>query len=347
MAREDSTPEELAASRSARVAARELERQQRYLAFLRLAIRVRLDRSLPADGLKETLANGVNELRVLTERAGGRIVGRKRPKKTDGEPCVIYFDECGSHSLNVKEQYEAFVLAAVIVRESEDKEIDKRMKCWKEAKLGSAHKILHEPDIRKLRGPFSFKGDKVKALDACESLRHFITTLDFTTVACVMNRPAYRAEFGEAALDESLPEHPYLVTLNFLAERLAMALERDYGGGRARLVAESRGPLEDAMLQYEFAALHIDGTSYVSVAWFRQAFAPGIEFRDKKDNISGLQLADLAARPCGDKVLDPASTPDRWPEFRDTLCKGKETAHSIVSLKVMPWDEKYEGLWES
>lgn len=211
MARDSSTPEEMAASRKARVAARELERQERYLAFLRLAIRVRLDRSLPADELKQNLQSGEDELKVLTKRAGGRIVGRRRPKKTDGESCVIYIDECGSHSLKAKEPYEAFVLAAVIVRESEAEEMDRRWKSWKAAKLGAAEKIIHEPDIRWLRGPFFFEGDKVKALNACESLSHFITKLDFTTVACVMNRPAYRAEFRGMSPDESLPEHPYLV----------------------------------------------------------------------------------------------------------------------------------------
>ena len=179
MARDSSTPEEMAASRKARVAARELERQERYLAFLRLAIRVRLDRSLPADELKQNLQSGEDELKVLTKRAGGRIVGRRRPKKTDCEPCVIYIDECGSHSLKAKEPYEAFVLAAVIVRESEAEEMDRRCKSWKAAKLGVAEKIIHEPD--------------------------------FTTVACVMNRPAYRAEFRGMSPDESLPEHPYLV----------------------------------------------------------------------------------------------------------------------------------------
>ncbi len=112
-------------------------------------------------------------------------------------------------------------------------------------------------------------------------------------------------------MDQSLPTHAYLMTLHFLTERVVMILDRQFDAARGRVVAESRGLLEDALLQYEFARLQLDGTSYISSAWFRHQLCPGIEFKGKMDNETGLQLADLMARPCGEKILDPACTPDR------------------------------------
>ena len=137
------------------------------------------------------------------------------------------------------------------------------------------------------------------------------------------------------------------MTLDFLMERVLMVLENDFGGARAYVVAEARGPKEDAALQCEFARLHLDGTTYIAPAWFRQRLPPGMLFRTKKDNVTGLELADLLARPCGEKVLSPTSTPDRWLVFRKKLCLGQESKHSILGLKIIPWDDRYKEICKS
>jgi hypothetical protein len=86
----------------------------------------------------------------------------------------------------------------------------------------------------------------------------------------------------------------------------------------------------------------------IAASWFRHQLCPGIDFRLKSENNTGLQLADLLARPCGEKVLHPASNPPRWQEFRQKLCTHEgETAHSILGLKILPWDESYKNLWKS
>ncbi len=345
-----STPEELAAAREARVAARRLEVQERYLALLRLAQRVRQDNSLPPETLAGIIAAGEGELASLKAHTGGRIVGRRRPVRPGPPPpptCTIFLDECGAHSLRAKDELEAFCLATIIVPDDQYDSFNKQWCQWKQITLGSANKIVHEPDVRKGRGSFGFRGNKKWRTAARESLRRQLEALDFQAIVCVVNRPEYLKLHGMQALDESLPTHIYLMTLHFVAERLALTLDTQFKGAKGRLVAESRGPLEDALLQYDFVRLQIDGTSYVSAAFFRQQLCPGIDFKSKRDNESGLQIADLLARPCAEKVLNPASTPDRWPEFRGKLCQGQETAHSILGLKVVPWDERYVDIWKS
>jgi hypothetical protein len=324
-----------------------LEVQERYLALLHLARRVRQDNNYPPESLNELIAAGEEELASLRASAGGRIEPRRRPTRGGKDvqpPYTAYVDECGSHILKAKGELDAFCLAAFVVPDTAYPALDLDWRDWKRQVLGAESKIVHEPDVRKGRGPFYFDGDPVRRGDAILSLGRKLRETQFSVIACVVNRPEYLKLHGHQALDESLPTHIYLMALHFLAERLTIALDKLFDGARARVVAESRGPLEDALLQYEYARLQLDGTSYVSAAFFRQQLCPGIEFRDKKQNETGLQLADLCARPCAEKVLDPASTPPRWPQVRQKLCPTQETANSILGLKVMPWDERYADI---
>lgn len=162
-----------------------------------------------------------------------------------------------------------------------------------------------------------------------------------------MHRQNYLADFGTGPIDASLPAHAYMVALDFLMERAVLALENQFGGAKAQVVAESRGAKEDALLQHEFSRLHLDGTSYISQAWFRQQLNPGIQFLPKVANNTGLQLADLFARPVGEKVARPEDDPPRWSIFRDRLCQGHETKNSILGLKIVPWRETYHDIWKS
>lgn len=311
-------------------------------------MRTRLDNGYQAEKVESVIKQGDDELAALASLVGGRIYPRRRPKALDTDrTCTIFVDECGAHSLKAKEKFGAFCLAAIIVADENLREIDRKWKRWKRGHLGSAAKVVHEPDIRRGSNSFWCSGDAAKRQRAVTALDRILGRLDFAAVVCVVHRAHYVEEVGKQALDESLPDHSYLMTMHFIVERLAMALHGQFKGARGRLVVESRGPAEDAKIQYEFARLFLDGTSYISASWIRRQFCPGIEFRTKEENVTGLQLADLLARPCGEKVLDPMSIPDRWKVFREKLCPDTETEHSILGLKIVPWDEPYEGLWKS
>jgi hypothetical protein len=346
--RKEPSPEELTACRDERIAIRRLDEQKRYLALLRHAQRIRLNSNAP-DTLASIITSGEVELQALRARATGKVWPRRRPQKS-GDPankCVVFIDECGTSSLTAVDAFDAFVIAAAVVEESYYSKLNKQWKRWKHDNLGSARKVIHEPNVRKGRGPFYFMGDAAKRSLVMQSLNELIARLEFTAVVCVVNRSEYVAQVGLGSLDESLPTHTYLMTLDFLMERLVMILDTKFNGASAHVIAEARGPREDALLQYEYVRLQLDGTSYISPSWFRQQLATAIEFKTKKENCTGLQLADLLARPCGEKVLAPTTTPVRWPEFREKLCLGQETAHSILGLKVIPWHERYVDIWKS
>lgn len=335
-------PAELEASRRARVAARELGRLEQYAAALRRAQALRPGTGGLADPILQTLITQADTAaNAATAKLGGVVVSRRRPTKTHPtSTCTVYIDECGAHDLGAPMDFPVFVLAAVILPDENRANVEAEWEGWKARALGAHDYPVHEPDVRRRKGRWGNQA-------AFDGLNEALAQLDFTAVVCVVHRSNYLADHGPGPLDESLPSHVYLMTLDFIFERLALALDTQFGGARARVVAESRGPKEDALLQYEFARLHLDGTSYIPDSWFRQQFHPGIDFQGKETNCTGLQLADLVARPCGAKVIDPTSTPDRWEAIKSKLCPGMETKNSILGLKVLPWREEYENLWKS
>lgn len=325
---------------------RRREKLEQYLAALRRAEQLRLEgggKETEA-GIRQLISRADSELRTLQRLAGGPVFSRRRPKKeVAAGRCTVFLDECGSHELASPDPYPVFALSAVIVPDSDYPNLEARWRGWKVEALGQHDAIVHEPTVRNRLGPFGGPGGPA----VIDSLNRALGDLEFTAIVCAVHRPNYVAEYGLSRLDESLPAHVYLMTLDFLLERIVLALDSVFGGARAEVVAESRGPKEDALLQYEFARLHLDGTSYIAPGWFRQQLAPGVVFRIKEANSTGLQLADLIARPVADKVCSPEATPPRWPEVRSKLCAGQETKHSILGLKVLPWRDEYKDLWKS
>ena len=204
---------------------------------------------------------------------------------------------------------------------------------------------MHEPDLRKRAGSFYCNGDEAKQKTALIRVEEIIDKL--ISHRLYLNCQKYVEKWGLEAPDESLPprslaNHIYVMMLAFLAERIALSLQEHFGGAKGKLTLESRDPLGDALLQYEFSRLFLDGTSYISATYFRQQFLPGLRFIPKEHNSSGMQMADLLARPCADKALALDTDPPRWKVFQQKLCRGRMTKNSILGLKVIPWDEAYD-----
>jgi len=351
MARKRKSPDTLKmkASVDIRIAARRLDGHEQYLALLRQARRLQLNIGAP-DNLSDIISKGQSELNNFKKQAKGTISRRRRPTKTGAattDRCYIFIDECGTYSISSKDAFKAFVIAAVIVYEKDYSKVNEQFKRWKGSKLGSRNVFIHEPDVRQGRGSFFCNRNTSVRQQLVSSLHKRLSSLNYSAVACVVHRPEYLAKYGSTSMDPSLPKNLYLMVLDFLMERIVMILEKQFNGAKASVYAEARGPLEDALLQYEYVRLQIDGTSFISPSWFRYQLSPAITFKTKKDNITGLQIADLIARPCGEKVLNPSSNPERWQECKDKLCKEIETAHSMLGMKIIPWDDKYADVCKS
>lgn len=111
---------------------------------------------------------------------------------------------------------------------------------------------------------------------------------------------------------------------------------RKRGGAVGQTFAESRERREDALLQYEFVRLQLEGTRYLSPSGFRQQLSPTIEFRTKGNNLPGLQIADIAARPIAEWVKTRDNNTHRWNVFKPKLYDGSQGRPGSYGLKVFP-----------
>jgi hypothetical protein len=98
------------------------------------------------------------------------------------------------------------------------------------------------------------------------------------------------------------------------------------------IIIEKRGQKEDKKLDEHFQRLLARGTGYVSADRL-MALNMKIEFVDKKENINGLQMADLLAYPIARYVIDK----DRAnPAFEQLEPKFYKKGGKRYGLKVFP-----------
>ena len=119
------------------------------------------------------------------------------------------------------------------------------------------------------------------------------------------------------------PWSPYEIALHFCMESLLSRLRKLGQGGRlVHVIFESRGKKEDAELELHFRRIAANQANW----GYKQPDFRFLEwepvFIDKRSNSSGLQLADLLARPIGLKVLRPTQVNRAFEVLRPKLTYG-------------------------
>ena len=190
---------------------------------------------------------------------------------------LVFVDESGSPGMgNIDPHYPLFVLAFFIVKKSDYvDQIVPSLQQFKFRHFGHDQVILHERDIRKDLGEFSFL--KTPALKGA--------FLDELTALMALG-------FGLERV------RGLLVQCGTWQERAGPAMATTANPG-VHVIVEKRGKNEDDDLELQFRRI-CAGANFKSARWnFNVVFA------DKKSNSAGLQLGDLVARPIGVSVLKP------------------------------------------
>ena len=239
---------------------------------------------------------------------------------------VIYVDESGDHSLqSVDRNYPIFVLDFCIFQKTSFANVlVPKVQAFKFAHFGHDVVVLHERDIRKQLPPFVFLKDRQKREDFMDGLSRLIDDAEFTIVATVIDKQRHAETYAN-------PDNPYNLALKFCMER-AYGFLRQQGQHTdiTHIVVERRGKREDDELELAFRRIQ-DGTSF-------QGAMPGFRlvFADKRVNSSGLQLADLTARPIGRHVTDPEQPNRAWEIIREKLYRSRTGSFEGYGLKVFP-----------
>ena len=237
---------------------------------------------------------------------------------------IIYLDESGSPSLDAdREDFPVFVLACVCIGKSHYANVMvPKLQELKFKYFGHDQTVFHERDIRRQSGDFvSLRGNPNLRQNFLTDVTNLVSTFDFDLAAAVIDKAKLAAKYPD-------PLSPYELALLMTMEHLALTL-REHGqlGRIVHVIAESRGSTEDKELELVFRRiadgqppLHSNQRDLIAQFDWR------IRFCDKKSNSSGLQLADLIARPVGLKHLRPEQA---------------NRAYDVIAQKVTWWIKKF------
>jgi hypothetical protein len=106
--------------------------------------------------------------------------------------------------------------------------------------------------------------------------------------------------------------------------------DRNHATLPAHVIVESRGKKEDAQLELAFRRACAGANQWNARLPFE------IRFSDKKANSTGMQLADLVARPIGQEVIRPGSQSRIYPVIQKKFRRSWSGKVDGWGLKVFP-----------
>ena len=146
-------------------------------------------------------------------------------------------------------------------------------------------------------------------------LGEIVEQLPFTLFISGIRKEEYLKRHGRDAVN------PYDLALEFTLESLVAFLEAT-GETQLPIVAEARGKREDNALEQAFCRTLTRGTANVPVERFKR-LSCALTFQPKKNNIIGVQLADLCAHPCARHILNPERTSRAFEAARKHVYSGE------------------------
>lgn len=208
---------------------------------------------------------------------------------------IVYVDESGDHNLySIDEKYPLFVLAfCVFHKRYYSEQVVSALQKFKFNHFGHDQIILHENEIRKEKGSFNFFRGRDQKESFLNELTDLIDHSNFILISCVIDKRDLRKQTETVS-------NPYHIALGLCLDALYEFLkEKQQHELKTHIVVECRGKKEDDELELEFRRV-CDGNNRLNLTLPFE-----IIFADKKTMSSGLQLADLVARPIGLSVFKP------------------------------------------
>lgn len=124
--------------------------------------------------------------------------------------------------------------------------------------------------------------------------------------------------------DKWKEKHPYHYLMQIITEKFARLLDRVDNTGD--IMPEGRQGKKDTLLQEAYEAVREHGNYYYGASQIRHRIpSSNLKFRYKRDNIAGLQLADLIAHPSHMSMLAERHFPVTLGDF---ACKVEEVLNA-------------------
>lgn len=243
---------------------------------------------------------------------------------------IVYVDESGDHDLlKVDTKYPIFVLSFCIFHKKYyNQSVVQAVQDLKFRYFGHDMVVLHERDILKRTGSFgNFSSAKQQAF--LQDISTVMKDTKFMMVACVIRKDKLIKKYIN-------PFNPYHIALKYGLERVyRLMCEKKQQDKRTFIIFEQRGGGEDANLRHEFLQVCNGDNRYQKHFNFEMVLA------HKQINSTGLQFADLTARPIGNHCLRPEQSNRAFDIIKTKLCSqyGRKWAglgYEDFGLKIFP-----------
>lgn len=240
----------------------------------------------------------------------------------------LFIDESGDHGLvKLDSSFPVFLLCGLIVSDENYQTIKENINALKHQFWGNKQVVLHSRDIRKCEKEFQILFDLEIKSAFYNDLNAIIQNSTYRIISSAIDKVKYIKTYGKLSNDV------YELALSFIIERAIFSLDEvSQYDKQLEIVIEKRGKKEDKTLSEHFQRLMARGTNYVSAERLK-AVNIKITFSDKKENINGLQLADLLAYPMARYVINPKRANPAFDILENKIYKkgGKR-----YGLKVFP-----------
>ena len=185
--------------------------------------------------------------------------------------------------------------------------------------FGHDQVVLHENEIRRRKGLFNIFKDRDHQQAFMDELTQVIEFSNFILISATIDKRTLKKQHTE--------DNAYHIALGLCMETLHEFLsEKNESTKKTHIVVECRGNKEDRELELEFRRM-CDGNNRLAIPLPFE-----ILFADKKVMSTGLQLADLVARPIGLHTLRPEQPNKAF----DVLIK--EPAHQKAISSNVDWE---------
>ena len=241
----------------------------------------------------------------------------------------FFLDETGDHGLGfIDSDFPIFLLAGCLIKQEDYEIFCKQFNELKIKYFGTPDVIMHSRDIRKHNDAFAVLFDLGIKQAFYDDLNAIIQLTPFTIIGSGVDKLKHVKAYGKAA------RNPYEISLGFVLERLVFYLDEFDASGQVEIQIEKRGNREDSSLLNHYNGLYDRGTYYVGANRIQSA-VKRFDFVSKRDNINGLQLADLCAYPLARHCLN-SEIPNLTFEVIKPKIKNKKGRYMNYGLKLFP-----------
>jgi len=242
----------------------------------------------------------------------------------------FFLDETGDHGLNyVDNNFPLFLLCGCLIREDHLKSIEKAINAFKQSYFKTEKVVLHSRDIRKCEGAFQILFDLTVKAAFYRDLNLILENEEYIIIGSGIDKSEHIKKYGKGAKD------PYSLALSFIIERLIFCLDKADKDSTIEIFVEERGRKEDNMLLSHFNSTMDRGTYYVNSGRLKKKIVR-FGFYAKKENIVGLQIADLCAYPLARNILNPDEPYIPFQVIKNKIYCDEKGEYEGWGLKIFP-----------